>query len=165
MSRETMSQILDMSKEYSAAMKGEWDPLKEFYKNAMAKPVTVVLDTVLHIVAHSRQPELMTILIQVSSEALNVPNNVGNTVLYEAATSGDVEMAKVVLEANKEMLTVVNKQGENPLFGAAANGHTAMLRYLASQFEKGEKPRLRREDSTTILHIAILGQYHGNSLS
>lgn len=160
-----MTQILDMSAAYNAAMKGKWDRLKNFYTEAKGKPVTLMQDTVLHIVAHSRQPELMKCLIQISSEALNKPNNVGNTVLYEAATSGDIEMAKEVSEANKAMLTVANNQGETPLFGAAANGHTAMVRYLASQFEKGQGASLRRRDGTPILHIAMLGQYHGNTLS
>lgn len=160
-----MTQILDISAAYNAAMKGKWDPLKKFYTKAEGKPVTLVQDTVLHIVAHSRQPDLMKCLIQISSEALNKPNNVGNTVLYEAATSGDIEMAKVVLEANRAMLKVANNQGETPLFGAAANGHMAMVRYLASQFEEGQGASLRRSDGTPILHIAILGQYHGNSLS
>ncbi|KAJ8641554.1 hypothetical protein MRB53_018248 [Persea americana] len=153
-----------MSAAYNAAMKGKWDRLKNFYTEAKGKPVTLMQDTVLHIVAHSRQPELMKCLIQISSEALNKPNNVGNTVLYEAATSGDIEMAKVVSEANKAMLTVANNQGETPLFGAAANGHTAMVRYLASQFEKGQGASLRRRDGTPILHIAMLGQYHDTAL-
>lgn len=87
-----------------------------------------------------------------------------------------MEMAKILLNFDRELhcsttndgqkngycsdelLQIMNNRGETALFRAAAFGRTKMVRFLCSKIKNRDVHR-RRHDSTSILHIAVLGKY------
>ncbi|XP_062088267.1 protein ACCELERATED CELL DEATH 6-like isoform X2 [Humulus lupulus] len=172
-----------ITKPYRAAMKEDWNSVKEFYKERkehyqmIILPMTISGDTVLHIAAHSGNTKFVKSLLDdnfdlpninpsldwrrfYASDIFPIQNEYGNTVLHEAASGGHIKMVKVLLryEGGAGLLEVKNERGETPLFRAAAFGRTEVVRILASKVEDMEAHR-RRADSTTILHIAVLGRY------
>lgn len=94
----------------------------------------------------------------------------GNTPLHEVAATGDKEMARILLKFDKSQLGQKNNFGETPLFRAAAFGRKEMVKFLVRNVIEDinrkssiiEKHR-RRKDSTSILHIAILGIHFGKT--
>ncbi|PON91307.1 Transmembrane protein [Trema orientale] len=174
-----------MTKPYRAAMKENWDSIKKFYENhneMVSFPMTVGGDTVLHIAAHSGKTEFVKELINEilglkskgSSPQQGFPlfdelaplrrqNEYGNTVLHEAASGGHLKMVELLLGHDAGLLEVKNNRGETPLFRAAAFGRTKVVRFLASKVQDMGSHR-RRYDTTTILHIAVLGRYFETAL-
>ncbi|XP_068322104.1 uncharacterized protein [Pyrus communis] len=72
----------------------------------------------------------------------------------------DLENSKV------QLLETRNYLGETPLFRAAALGHTDLVKFYASKLP-GDNPwkHFHRDDRKSILHMAIIAQHFGHSLS
>ncbi|KAG6778460.1 hypothetical protein POTOM_014795 [Populus tomentosa] len=116
--------------------------------------------------------------LPVSVRAYKVTDVYGNNAVHEAAATGNVEMAKILLnfdrdlhcrttndgqqneDCSDDLLQIMNNRGETALFRAAAFGRTKMVRFLCSKIMNKGVHR-RRHDSTSILHIAVLGKYFG----
>lgn len=65
-------------------------------------------------------------------------------------------------DRDNELLKVKNDRGESALFRAAAFGKTNVVSYLARRVRCWDV-HVRRNDGTSILHVAILGGHMGNS--
>ncbi|CAK7351549.1 unnamed protein product [Dovyalis caffra] len=165
-------------------MEQDWKSLKRFYKQdpeVAGFPLTVTKDTVLHIAVHSNDPKLLKYLLDIALPfTYKVTDVYGNNALHEAAATGNVEMAKILLNFDREhnssttdgqqnessvneLLEIKNNRGETALFRAAAFGRTKMVRFLCSKI-KNKAAHRRRDDSTSILHIAVLGKYFETAL-
>lgn len=153
---------------YRAASKKNWEKMKRYYEEnnvAVGFPLTVSKDTVLHIAVYSESRDLLDKLLEFAPHAYHITNEFGNTALHEAAAVGNVKMAEPFLTRDKDLLDFKNNRGETPLFRAAAFGRTKMSKYLASKVEIENKViHRRRNDSTSILHIAVLGNYFETAL-
>lgn len=177
---QEMGSIATITKPYRAAMKKDWESLKRYYEKnpeAAGLPLTVTKDTVLHIAVHSNDKKLLKhFLDNAPPFSYKVTDVYGNNAVHEAAATGNVEMAKILLNFDRELycsttndgqkngycsdelLQIMNKRGETALFRAAAFGRTKMVRFLCSKIKNRDVHR-RRHDSTSILHIAVLGKY------
>ncbi|XP_024023196.1 ankyrin repeat-containing protein ITN1 [Morus notabilis] len=168
-----------MTEPYGAALNKDWNALKNFYelhKEFVTASLTVTGDTALHIAVHSGNTQLVrSLLNQILGDdkgnesplfhsfieelaPLRRKNEYGDTALHEAASRGHLEIVKLLLDRDEELLKVKNNRGETPLFRAAAFGQTKVVRFLASRVDDMRTHR-RRDDSTSILHIAVLGRY------
>lgn len=171
-----MGSVERMTEPYRAAMKKEWNAMKKFYdenKEYVTASLTVSGDTALHIAVHSGDAELVKSLLNEilfggkddpflrELAPLRRKNEYGNTALHEAASGGHLEMVKLLLNCDEKLLEVKNNSGETPLFRAAAFGQTKVVRFLTLKVEDMGTHR-RRDDSTSILHVAVLGKYFGN---
>ncbi|XP_048335663.1 uncharacterized protein LOC112490403 isoform X1 [Ziziphus jujuba] len=169
-----MGSVPRMTKPYRAAMRGKWTEVKSFYdkhNELLHTPLTAAGDTALHIAVYIVKTDLLEALLQkLKSESEDFPFNIegyspyqvknehGHTPLHLAAAAGNLPALKLLLDYDVELLNVQNNREETALFRAAAFGRTKVVRNLASRIhDKG--PHLRRKDSTSILHIAILGKY------
>ncbi|KAL9392856.1 hypothetical protein Peur_016776 [Populus x canadensis] len=175
-----MGSVARITKPYRAAMKKDWESLKRYYERhpeAAGLPLTVTKDTVLHIAVHSNDKKLLKhFLDNAPPFSYKVTDLYGNNAVHEAAATGNVEMAKILLNFDRELhcsttndgqkneycsdelLQIMNNRGETALFRAAAFGRTKMVRFLCSKIKNKDVHR-RRHDSTSILHIAVLGKY------
>ncbi|XP_011047004.1 PREDICTED: uncharacterized protein LOC105141473 [Populus euphratica] len=175
-----MGSVARITKPYRAAMKKDWESLKRYYEQhpeAVGFPLTVTKDTVLHIAVHSNDKKLLKHLLDIAPPfSYKVSDIYGNNAVHEAAATGNVEMAKILLNFDRELhcstindgqkneycsdelLQITNNRGETALFRAAAFGRTKMVRFLCSKIKNKDVHR-RRRDSTSILHIAVLGRY------
>ncbi|XP_021822435.1 uncharacterized protein LOC110763862 [Prunus avium] len=153
-------------------MYGEWEPLKDFYKDnpdEVFGQLTTNNDTVLHVVAVAGRNDVLQFLIELITDAedlgdaLTIENNYGNTILHEVAASGNLEAAKLLMsEENKVkekdptyegMLAIQNRLGETPLYRAAAFGHTNLVQYLASQVK--QQPQQQQQQDIEQQHQDI----------
>lgn len=183
---QEMGSVARITKPYRAAMKKDWESLKRYYEQhpeAAGLPLTVTKDTVLHIAVHSNDKKLLKhFLDNAPPFSYKVTDLYGNNAVHEAAATGNVEMAKILLNFDRELhcsttndgqkneycsdelLQIMNNRGETALFRAAAFGRTKMVRFLCSKIKNKDAHR-RRHDSTSILHIAVLGKYFGISFT
>ncbi|KAF2303662.1 hypothetical protein GH714_021027 [Hevea brasiliensis] len=181
--------ISGMSVPYQAFLDGDWERLKRFFEQnteAVVSPLTVNRDTALHIAIYSGSRSLVESIVQIArrisspeQSPLLIQNEYGNTVLHEAAATGDVTAAKLLLDCERTLLDIKNKLGETPLYRAAAFGKTEMVKFLASEVlshreeilathrQKGPSVMSfhgRRNDSTSILHIAVHAEHFETAL-
>ncbi|KAF3450494.1 hypothetical protein FNV43_RR06578 [Rhamnella rubrinervis] len=129
-----MGSVARMTKPYRAAMMGKWQEVMGFYdkhSELVHTPLTATGDTALHVAVHS---------------------------LHAAAAAGNLEAAKLLLRYDEKLLPLQDNREETALFRAAAYGRTRVVKFLASKVQD-MGPHVRRKDSTSILHIAILGKH------
>ena len=175
---------------YLAALRGDWDDMKRFFDNnpgRVLSPLTIDKDTAFHIAAYSEKKELLEHLVQLlppSSlfEALNKTNKQhGSNSFYEVATNTRVDTAEFLVKKLqaasgadevcgssrlKALLEERNQLGGTPLDRAAALGRTKMAKFLAKKIgDSNLSYHFRRKDQVSILHIAVIGQHFGLSLS
>ena len=175
---------------YMAALNGDWDTLKNFFTEENCQllfaSMTIDSDTALHIAAYSGKKYVLQHLVDLLPphrvhEALSKKNDHGNNTFHEVATTDKVEAAEfLVRKLNaaevKEILNDKNDLGETPVYRAVAYGHTKMAKFLldecvADKSSAKEKTNVadislhfQRNDSVSILHIAVIGQHFGLSL-
>ena len=172
-----------LRKPYLAGLKGEWDTMKDYFKNNpkdLFSPLSVDKDTAFHIAAYSEEKELLQHLVKLlpdsSSlfEALNKKNTHGNNTFHEVATTDGVETAEFLVKKLQgvyrpderkleDLLKAENNLGETPIYRAVAHGQTKMAKYLATKVGDLSSHFRRRKDKMSILHIAVIGQHFGLS--
>ncbi|KAL5566098.1 hypothetical protein UlMin_029262 [Ulmus minor] len=160
------------TKAYSAALKGDWEDIKRLYESnrgEAVKPLTVTNDNILHIAVYSRKKSPVEELLKiVPAECVGKTNDFLNTPLHEAGVIGNVEAAKVLVRRSRAELDARNVLGETPLFRSAAFGVTEMVKYLASELGPirvlTDDIQRVRDDKTSILHIAVMGQHFETAL-
>ena len=181
-----------LKKPYLAALRGEWDDMKSCFDNNpehLLSPLTIDKDTAFHIAAYSGRKKLLEKLVELlptscSSlfEALKKTNKHGNNTFHEVATTNRVDTAEFLVKKLqaascadevrrsrlKELLEERNQLGETPLYRAAALGQTKMAKFFATKIGDSNlnlSYHLHRNDQVSILHIAVICQHFGLSLS
>lgn len=184
--------IAGMSVPYQAFIDGDWERLKSFVEQnteTVVYPLTVNKDTALHIAVYSGSTSLLSSIVAIAkrvaenSEKISpflIKNEYGNTALHEAAAAGDVAAAKLLLNCERTLLDIKNKLGETPLYRAAAFGKTEMVKFIAAEIIRSREEILqthrqrapsfmsihgKRDDSTSILHIAVQAEHFGKFIS
>lgn len=155
---------------YRAIMEKDLEAVKRCYKENenVGLPLTDTGDTALHVAVYTGNEELFCSLLDLAPFLSDNRNELGNTALHEAAAAGNVKMAEHLLRFGESQLDVKNKSGETPLFMAAAFGKTDMVRFLIVEAGKSnpiKENHCTRNDSKSVLEIAILGNYVGRLLS
>ncbi|XAR65705.1 hypothetical protein NMG60_11009896 [Bertholletia excelsa] len=131
--------------------------------------------TVLHVASYyEKKNVVLKLLDQIGNNnrinGLTLVSDVGNTVLHDAAASDQmVEAARKMLCLAPELLVHRNYNDETALFRAVRFGKIQMFDFLEGeiqgrkvQMEEDEWKRIyRREDGTTVLHIAVLFEHFG----
>ncbi|KAH7545260.1 hypothetical protein FEM48_Zijuj01G0074800 [Ziziphus jujuba var. spinosa] len=170
-----------MTRPYRAAMEGKLGEVKIFYQKypeRLQAPLTVNGDTAIHIAVFIRDMKLLKSLLQIlksqseesppfpilgdkeEEESLfQVKNLHGQTALHLAAADGNLEALNLLLCKDEKLLNIRNDRGETPLFVAASYGKTEAVKYLYRRIKEDKKPHVERKDKTSILHVAILGEY------
>nr|XP_048322769.1 uncharacterized protein LOC125418166 isoform X2 [Ziziphus jujuba var. spinosa] len=170
-----------MTRPYRAAMEGKLGEVKIFYEKypeRLQAPLTVNGNTAIHIAVFIRDMKLLKSLLQIlksqseesppfpilgdkeEEESLfEVKNLHGQTALHLAAADGNLEALNLLLCKDEKLLNIRNDRGETPLFVAASYGKTEAVKYLYRRIKEDKKPHVERKDKTSILHVAILGEY------
>ncbi|KAB1201568.1 hypothetical protein CJ030_MR0G003163 [Morella rubra] len=155
---------------YHALLSEEVEKVKELCKGVDEGGLHVLTihdDTVLHAATYSKQPALVTHLLdELPAQHLDKmtrQNHQGNTILHDAAKYiRSVDVVKKVLLKAPGLLFMRNHLGETPLFQAVRCGNKEMFDFLAERiFQNNQSTRqffLQSGDRTTILHIAIIVQ-------
>ncbi|KAG2684379.1 hypothetical protein I3760_10G074200 [Carya illinoinensis] len=179
----------ELKKPYRAFLVEDWDAMKKFYEKnpqLIFKPLTLEGDTAFHIAAYSERTELLRYFLglvpnsRLSEVALS-KNCHGNTTLHEVASTDNIEAAELLISklqmaddreskargnnqaTLKELLEDRNQLGETPLYRSAALGKSKMLKFLAKRVGN-IKDHFQRNDSVSILHIAVFGQHFGTAV-
>lgn len=160
----------------------KWKSFKIFFetdKKALMEPFDFHGNTAVHVAARSNDPKLLTALLEMLSASerwrvLRKKNDHQNTLLHEVPYCSNVKMADVVFkfekdlpspeeeisdESKRPLLEIKNDFGETPVFRAAKHGNLRVLKHMANHVVDLEKHFHREEDKTSILHVAVLGQY------
>ncbi|KAJ4977211.1 hypothetical protein NE237_002317 [Protea cynaroides] len=118
-------------------------------------------DTVFHLLALNCHSKVFNdLLLKLPLDDLMMMRNFdGDTTLHEAARVGCLEIATLMLQKEANLIIARNKLGETPIFAAAAFGQKKMLRSLSEKPDCGNG--LRRDDGSTILHAAVIGEFYG----
>lgn len=184
-SKPDMNRFNEMSEPYKKVLTNDVHGLKAIYSrnsDALLNPITARKDTIFHIAAYGGREEVLRVLLEMvptskKAEVLMVKNIYGNTILHEVATTTHVKTARLLMEEvllvlpgndnrqREEILGARNKLGETPLFRAAEHSCKTMVEYLATAIgQTGNlESHYRRNDRTSILHIAVIGQQFGNT--
>ncbi|XP_042511748.1 espin-like [Macadamia integrifolia] len=159
---------------YRAAVHGNLQILMKFNARELTSPINIWGGTIFHVLAlncHTKAViELLNSLSSSSSSmsminGLNTKNFNGNIPLHEGARVGALEIAKLMVRKEESLLHERNSMGETPLYWAAASGQKAMLRFLAMKNSSFNPPAgLRRNDGSSILHAAVMGEFYGLAL-
>ncbi|MBA0870339.1 hypothetical protein Goshw_011122 [Gossypium schwendimanii] len=177
-SKPDMNHFKEMSEPYQKILANDVHGLAAIYPNnpdALLNPITARKDTIFHIAAYDGREEVLRVLLgkvqpPKKAEVLKVKNIYGNTILHEVATTTHVNTARLLMKEvllagndnrqREEILGARNKLGETPLFRAAEYSSKTMVEYLATAIgETGNlESHFRRNDGTSILHIAVIGQ-------
>ncbi|KAG7959487.1 hypothetical protein I3843_10G072400 [Carya illinoinensis] len=183
----------ELKKPYRAFLVEDWDAMKKFYEKnpqLIFKPLTIEVDTAFHIAAYSERTELLRYFLglvpnsRLSEVALS-KNCHGNTTLHEVASTDNIEAVELLISklqmaddreskargnnqaTLKELLEDRNQLGETPLYvrrlWSAALGKSKMLKFLAKRVGN-IKDHFQRNDSVSILHIAVFGQHFGTAV-
>ncbi|KAG7959491.1 hypothetical protein I3843_10G072700 [Carya illinoinensis] len=179
----------ELKKPYRAFLDEDWDAMKKFYEKnpqLIFKPLTIEGDTAFHIAAYSEKTELLRCFLGLvpnsrQSEVALSKNCHGNTTLHEVASTNNTEAAELLISklqmaddqestargnnqaTLKELLEDRNQLGETPLYRSAALGKSKMLRFLANRVGN-IKDHFQRNDTVSILHIAVIGQHFGTAV-
>ncbi|KAK9078860.1 hypothetical protein SSX86_002918 [Deinandra increscens subsp. villosa] len=157
---------------YNCLSRGEDVKVFEICRDLTNGPfhiLTIDHDTILHMAIFNKRNNLVVALLRSLHESqfekLAWVNSSGYTILHEATTNnGTVEAAREMLCRAPSLLTMTNKIGETAFFHAARYGKTKIFKFLSDEVErtlvKGADVEmfLRRDDKSTILHVAILSQ-------
>ena len=190
--RANMDSEMIQERPYIAAMNGDWENMVDYYKENLQylfSPVTLSLDTGLHLAVHSNdeQPlkELLAIMEGREFFLTESLNKFGNTVLHEATIYGNSEAVRLLVDRYPYLISITNKYGETPLFTAAAFGEAEIVEFLIAtkpeecvdcngrilsihrQRSKDGQSILhqRSKDGLSILGAAIIGQHFGDNYS
>ncbi|KAF5472736.1 hypothetical protein F2P56_009429 [Juglans regia] len=180
----------EVKKPYRALLEEDWDAMKKFYEKnpqLIFKHLTIEQDTAFHIAAYSERTELLRCFLGLVpnsrlSEVFLSKNCHGNSTLHEVASTDNIEAAELLisklqmagdLESTasgninqvtlKELLEDRNQLGETPLYRSAALGKDKMLKFLAKRVGN-IKDHFQRNDSVSILHIAVLAQHFDTAI-
>ena len=165
-----MANVAKMSKPYGAVVKEDWEAMESYFmkhKDAVYCSLTVNKDTAIHIAVYSGNFELLKKLLDVEAtvkfELHELTDDYGNTPLHVAAAEGDVCMARLLIDKDKDaqLLKTKNSRGETPLFTAAAFGCTKMVKEFLVRNVQDWTNHRRRNDSVSILHVAVIGKNFG----
>ncbi|XP_052301237.1 uncharacterized protein LOC18110678 isoform X5 [Populus trichocarpa] len=189
--RANMDSEMIQERPYIAAMNGDWENMVDYYKENLQylfSPVTLSLDTGLHLAVHSNdeQPlkELLAIMEGREFFLTESLNKFGNTVLHEATIYGNSEAVRLLVDRYPYLISITNKYGETPLFTAAAFGEAEIVEFLIAtkpeecvdsdgrilsihrQRSKDGQSILhqRSKDGLSILGAAIIGQHFETAL-
>jgi ankyrin repeat protein len=163
-----MASVATMTKPYRELLKGDWQAMRRYFmehNEHLYAPMTVSMDTALHIAVYSGNVKLLKKLLSVEAMEMDVKmlhelkNDSGNTPLHVAAAAGNIEMALLLIEKDKELLETPNNNGQTPLFTAAAYGWIDMVEFLDPRVKDKKKHRKTGEES--ILHVAVIGKHFG----
>ncbi|KAA3478764.1 ankyrin repeat-containing protein [Gossypium australe] len=178
-SKPDMNRFNEMSEPYKKVLANDVHGLKAIYSknpDALLNLITARKDTIFHIAAYGGHEEVLRVLLEMvpqskKAEVLKVKNIYGNTILHEVATTTHVKAARLLMEEvvlvlpgndrqREEILGARNKLGETPLFRAAEYSSKTMVEYLATAIGRtgNLESHYRRNDGTSILHIAVIGQ-------
>ncbi|XP_043725922.1 uncharacterized protein LOC122672525 [Telopea speciosissima] len=154
---------------YGAAFQGEVDILMKFYKREPTSSSNIWGDTIFHVLALKSHTKAIMELLNLSMpiNGLKEKNSNGNTALHEAVRVGALEIAKKMVQKEESLVHDINHIGETPLYWAAAFGQTKMFQFLARKTRSDniyDTRGLRRNDGSTILHAAVIGEFYGLAL-
>ncbi|KAK8992197.1 hypothetical protein V6N11_048291 [Hibiscus sabdariffa] len=180
-STSEMTSFDEMSDPYAKVLANDdAQGLQRIYEknpDALFKQINACRDTIFHIAAYNGRHESLQVLLKMvpqsrKRELMKMKNSFGNTILHEVATTTNVRAADLlirellVLHENdirqrEDILGARNKLGETPLFRAAEYSNKTMVVYLAREIERAGNLRshYKRNDGTSILHIAVIGQH------
>ncbi|KAI9199087.1 hypothetical protein LWI28_027184 [Acer negundo] len=142
-------------------------------------PISVHKDNIVHLAVHSKKKKPLNQILEFVDKNMrhsftSSVNAYGNTVMHEAAICRNLEAVQFLVAENNELLRLENAEGETPLFRAAAYGNTEIVKFLAYQesqivtnFEKKKQlneNHRKRNDKTSILHVAVEGKHFGTAL-
>ncbi|XP_039034503.1 protein ACCELERATED CELL DEATH 6-like isoform X1 [Hibiscus syriacus] len=180
-----MAFFAEMSDPYAKVMENDAQGLKIIYennRNALFNRINACGDTIFHIAAYNGRNEPLQVMLKLvpqsrKRELMMMKNGFGNTILHEAATTTNVRAADLLIRElllfhendirqREEILAARNKLGETPLFRAAEYSNKTMVVYLAREIERGGNlmSHYKRNDGTSILHIAVIGQHFDTAI-
>ncbi|XP_043725920.1 ankyrin repeat-containing protein At5g02620-like [Telopea speciosissima] len=151
---------------YRAAVHGNLEVLTKFYQREPTSSINICGDTIFHVPALNCHTNVTIELLNLSMSPINIGGGLktknfnGNTALHEAVRVGALEIAKKMVEKEESLVHESNSMGETPLYWAAAFGQMGMLRFLAAKTSSSDDDsELRRNDGSTILHAAVIGEF------
>ena len=160
--------------------RNQLEAFKEFFRNdpkALLEPFDLQGNTAIHIATKSDNPQLLRELLERVPQldrrrALRILNAHGATVMHSLVSCSHVEMVDLLLSYDAEiepeegpLLELKNDIGETPFYRAAKRGNLKLLKKMVNHVTDMEKHFNRDSDDTSILHIAIIGQYFGESIT
>ncbi|XP_028786482.1 uncharacterized protein LOC114742375 [Neltuma alba] len=173
-----------MKQPQEAALRRDWRAFKNFFQDdpiALMQTFDLSDNTAIHVAAQSNDPHLIRKLLDMLPQdsdcrgALRTGNVHKNTLLHQVIHCKNLEMVDTVLNyeeqrrlklpGDEDLLELPNDLGETPLYRAAKYGKLNMLKHMARfvDIRRHFYRRPRHEDTvpdrTSILHIAIIGQY------
>jgi len=172
-----------MKEPYILAKSYNWKGFLEFFqkhKELLNKQIDLRQKTPFHYAAHCGSPEMYNKMLSMVDPfemkyVLRMDDDMGNTPLHEVAFTGEVEMTKSILKKEEEtmseefpipLLQMRNKVGETPVYRAAALGKTDLIKCFVEELGVDLRDHFHRAvDRMSILHIAVIGQFFGFSLS
>jgi ankyrin repeat protein len=186
-----MDSFSGLKEPYHAALEGDWKGMASFYSKhpeRLLDPLTIDKDTAFHIAAYSAETKLLRRFLDLLKEpsqilaALSNKNSHGNNTFHEVTIKDNVEAAELLISKLrwacaqdkvqgknfvtelKKLLEDRNQLGETPLYRAVALGQFQVLKFCAKRIGN-LSDHFHRNDSMSILHIAVIGQHFGLSLS
>ncbi|GMI77499.1 hypothetical protein like AT3G18670 [Hibiscus trionum] len=178
-STSNMAFFDQMSDPYAKVLENDAQGLQRVYENnpdALFHRINACRDTIFHIAAYNGCLVSLQVLLKMvpqsrKRELMKIKNSFGNTILHEVATTTNVRAADLLIREllvfhendirqREEILAARNKLGETPLFRAAEYSNKTMVVYLTREIERAGNllSHYKRNDGTSILHIAVIGQ-------
>lgn len=158
-------QQMDKRREmFRHAMNNEWEQVVNIYsedQQIRGAKFSGSHETILHIAVYDGKTDAVKKLVAKSSPQVLEQTNVnGNTALHLAAALGMVDMCERMVSKHPDLINIRNFDGETPLFLSALHGRKNTFLCLHSKYPQ-PLPSMccRRNDGTSILHVAILGEY------
>ncbi|BFG19579.1 hypothetical protein CerSpe_058530 [Prunus speciosa] len=117
-----------------AALSGDWDIARKFLQlkpQAVRAKITKGSETALHIAAGAKRTTFVEELVKwMTSNDLELKNDVGNTALHFAAVSGIKKIAEVMVDKNPTLPQIRGIKDLTPLHMATLLGHREIVWYL-----------------------------------
>ncbi|VVA20295.1 PREDICTED: ankyrin [Prunus dulcis] len=117
-----------------AALSGDWDIARNFLQSkpqAVRAKITKGSETALHIAAGAKRTTFVEELVKwMTSNDLELKNDVGNTALHFAAVSGIKRIAEVMVDKNPTLPQIRGIKELTPLHMATLLGHREIVWYL-----------------------------------
>ncbi|XP_072987936.1 uncharacterized protein [Typha latifolia] len=133
----------------------DFDYLQNLVKKEMSQTINLSDDPLLSVVIAYEKRDLAMKLLEVMPEMnLMASKCYDDTALHVAAAKGDVTVVEALVKKCKELMGKTNKNLETPLHKAALYGERDVFWKLV---ELGSKIEQRREDGSTMLHCAVMG--------
>lgn len=142
-----------------AALSGDWDIARKFLQlkpQAVRAKITKGSETALHIAAGAKRTTFVEELVKwMTSNDLELKNDVGNTALHFAAVSGIKKIAEVMVDKNPTLPQIRGIKDLTPLHMATLLGHREIVWYLY------DKTILMDRDHMGLLISAITADLYG----